>query len=129
MDFPMDFDCFDSVSSMFCLNLLLILNLTIAVLSKTSFYSIFFFYHRMVSFATEIHRLGPMDLKIYTLPSKKPATVTRQLTKSTGRHMAGGHIGYRNVGRCGTVTIFTVPTFDKLRFRLSILTIKSSFQT
>ncbi len=29
----------------------------------------------------EIHRLGPMDLKIYSL-EKKPTTVTRQLKKS-----------------------------------------------
>jgi hypothetical protein len=31
--------------------------------------------------AKEIQRLGPMELKIYT-PSKIPATVTQQLTKS-----------------------------------------------
>jgi hypothetical protein len=31
--------------------------------------------------AKEIHRLGPMDLKIYIL-AKKLTTVTRQLTKS-----------------------------------------------
>jgi hypothetical protein len=37
MDFPMDFGCFISVSSMFFLMLLIILNLTNAVLSKTTY--------------------------------------------------------------------------------------------
>jgi hypothetical protein len=41
MNFPNDFGCFKSVSSMFCLKLLLILNLTNAVLSKTTLESIF----------------------------------------------------------------------------------------
>ncbi len=41
MDFPMDFGCFKSVSSMFCFKLLLILNLTNAVLSKTNLGRIF----------------------------------------------------------------------------------------
>jgi hypothetical protein len=44
MDFPMDFGCFESESSMFCLKLLLILNFTTAVLSKTTFRSIFVSY-------------------------------------------------------------------------------------
>jgi hypothetical protein len=48
MDFPMDFGCFKSVSSMFSLQLLLILNFNIAILSKC---------------AKETHRLGPMDSK------------------------------------------------------------------
>ncbi len=71
------FGCFKSVPSMFCLKLLLILNLTNAVLLKKS---IFESYDGVLC-AKEIHRLGPMDLKIYNL-AKKPASVTRQLTKS-----------------------------------------------
>ncbi len=42
-----------------------------------------YLYHRKMSCVVEeIHRLGPMDLKIYRYLSKKVATVTRQLTKS-----------------------------------------------
>jgi hypothetical protein len=75
--FPM-FGCFESVSSMLCLKLLLI-NLTNSVLSKTTFGSIFVSLDGVLC-TKEIHRLGPMDSSVY--PSKKPATVTRQLTKS-----------------------------------------------
>ncbi len=72
------FGCFECVSSMFCLRLLLILNLTNTVLSKTSFGSIFVSLDGVLC-AKEIHRLGPMDFKIHTLP-KNLRTVTRQLT-------------------------------------------------
>ncbi len=41
MDFPMVFSCIECVSSMLCSQLLLILNFTMAVLSKTTFRSIF----------------------------------------------------------------------------------------
>ncbi len=58
----------------------IVLNLTNAVLSKTIFGSILVSYDGVLC-AKEIHRLGPTDLKIYTL-AKKLATVTRQLTKS-----------------------------------------------
>jgi hypothetical protein len=36
MDFSMDFGCFESVSSMFCLNLFLILNMTNSVFRGNS---------------------------------------------------------------------------------------------
>ncbi len=41
LGFPMDFWLFESVSSMFCFKLLLILNLTNTVLSKTTVGGIF----------------------------------------------------------------------------------------
>jgi hypothetical protein len=67
MDFPSDiFGSFEPVSSMFCIKLLIILNLTNTVLSKTTFESIFVSYD-VVLFAKEIYRLGPMDLKIYIM--------------------------------------------------------------
>jgi hypothetical protein len=63
---------------MFCLKLLLILNLLNAVLSKATFENMFVSSDGVLCIK-EIHRLGPMDLKIYTL-AKKTVTVTRQLT-------------------------------------------------
>ena len=63
------FGCFESVSFMFCFKLLLILNFTNAVISKTIFGSIFLSQDGILC-AKEIHRIGPMDLKTYT------ATVT-----------------------------------------------------
>jgi hypothetical protein len=65
--------CFESVSLIFCLKLLLILNLTNSVLSKTTFGSIFVSPDGVLC-TKEIHK------------SKKPATVTRQLTKSLDFH-------------------------------------------
>jgi hypothetical protein len=55
MAFPLGFDSFECVSSLFCLKLLLL--------------------------RQEIHGLGPMDLQIYGI-EKKTRIVTRQLTKS-----------------------------------------------
>jgi hypothetical protein len=46
MDFPMDFCCFECVSSMFCLKLLLILNFTNAAYQRRP--SEAFLYHRML---------------------------------------------------------------------------------
>jgi hypothetical protein len=64
------FGCFECVSSMFCLKLLPILNFTNTVLTRRPLEA--FLYHRMaVLCAKEIHRLGCMDLKTYSL-EKKP---------------------------------------------------------
>jgi hypothetical protein len=60
------FGYFECVSSMFCTKLLLILTFTNAVLSKMTFRSIFVSYDGDLC-AKEIHRLGPMDLKIFSL--------------------------------------------------------------
>jgi hypothetical protein len=80
MDFLWIFGCFESVSLMFCLKLLLILILLNAVLSKVTFGSMFVSSDDVLCIK-EIHRLGPMDLKIYTL-AKTTVIVTQQLTKS-----------------------------------------------
>ncbi len=79
------FGCFESVSSRFYFKLLLILNLTNAVLSKTTFRSIFVLQDDVLC-AKEIHRLGPVDLKIYTLAKNPRLHVTRKLTKSIDFH-------------------------------------------
>jgi hypothetical protein len=55
---------------MLCLKLLLILNLTHSVLSKTTFGSIFVSLDGVLC-AQGIYTLGPMDLEIYTL-AKNP---------------------------------------------------------
>jgi hypothetical protein len=78
------FGCFECVSTMFCIKLLLILNL------KSLFYqrppSETFLYHRTVSppppEKKEIHWLGPMNLKIYS----QERNSRRQLTKSRDFH-------------------------------------------
>jgi hypothetical protein len=59
------FGCFQFVSSMFCSKLLLFLNFTNSALSKKTLEA--YFIKDGVLCAKEIHRLGPMDLKIYTL--------------------------------------------------------------
>ncbi len=54
----------------------------------------------------EIHRLGPMDLKIHTL-AKKTATVTRQLTKSTDfykNHLCDFHAWVEQGDSAGVVS-------------------------
>ncbi len=76
MDFLWIVGCFECVSSMFCLKLLQILNFTNAVLSKTTFRSIFVS-KDVVFGAKEIHRLGTMDLKIYTLERNLQKTVDK----------------------------------------------------
>ncbi len=79
---PWIFGCFECVPSMCCLKVLLILNFTNAVLSKTTFGSIFVSQNGVLC-AKGILRLGPMDLKIHSLErNPKTTTVTRQLTKS-----------------------------------------------
>jgi|688.fasta_scaffold323718_1 hypothetical protein len=65
MDFLWIFGCFDGVSSMFCLKVI-ILNFTNAFLYKTNFRSIFVSSDAVLC-PKEIHRLGPMNLKIYSL--------------------------------------------------------------
>jgi hypothetical protein len=67
------FGCFESVSSIFCLKLLLILNVKNGVLSKTTFGSIFVSPDGVLC-TKEMHK------------SIKPVTVTRQLTKSIDFH-------------------------------------------
>jgi hypothetical protein len=64
------------------LKLLIILNFKNPVLSNTIFrafliFTSIFVPHDGVLIATEIHRLGPVDLKIYSLERQ----LTRQLTK------------------------------------------------
>jgi hypothetical protein len=70
MDFPMDIwlfsICFINVLFKVITNLIL----KNAVLSKTTIRSIFVSYDGVLC-DTEIHRLGPMDLKIYTLAKNR----------------------------------------------------------
>ncbi len=73
--------CFECVSLMFCLNSILILNFTNAVLSKTTFSSIFVSQEDGVFWHQRNPQARPQGFKNLQF-RKKLTTMTRQMTKS-----------------------------------------------